>query len=490
MSEGAVRDRGRPAPQRRSPWHDAVPSAALIERYSKQGPRYTSYPAAPYWSGAYGAGAYRGALAGLGERAAAGQDVSLYVHVPFCEHRCTFCACNVVISRDHSAGARYIDLVTREMDLVLEAAGGARPRVVQMHWGGGTPTWLSAAELALLHDRIAERFDLLPGREQSVEVDPRVTSFEQLDALRDRGLNRVSMGVQDFTPEVQAAVHRVQSAEQTAALIGHARRIGIRGVNADLIYGLPHQTPVTFARTVDAVIGMGVDRVALYNFAHLPARLTHHKAILPEWLPSAAVRMELFRAALEKFAAAGYRTIGLDHFAKGTDELSVALDEGTIQRNFMGYTTRAGRDLVSFGVSAISRVGRDFVQNVKETGAYAAALGAGELPVERGMRLSDEDLVREALIQGVMCYGRVDLSRAVVGEGRPLLEADTELAGRLRALREDGLVELDGAEVRVTALGRSFLRNIAMVFDAYLKAPPPEQEVRGRMVQVQFSRTV
>jgi oxygen-independent coproporphyrinogen III oxidase len=465
---------------------EVPPDAGLITKYSRPGPRYTSYPTAPHWSSRYGPGEYRRALGEMGGRVGtdpSSRPVSVYIHVPFCERRCTFCACNVVISRAHERGIGYIDAVTREMDAVV-AAAGARPAVTQMHWGGGTPTWLSADELALLHDRVAERFAMLPGREQSVEIDPRVTGPEQLDALRQRGLNRVSMGVQDFDEKVQRAVNRVQSVEQTAAIIDHARSIGVEGVNIDLIYGLPHQSPAGFAASVRRVIELAPDRLALYNFAHLPDRLRHHAAIRPETLPDAATRIELFRTAAGLFGEAGYEMIGLDHFAASGDELTLARAEGTLQRNFMGYTTRAGHDLLGFGVSSIGRVGRDFAQNLKTTTNYNER--AGDLPVDRGLRLSDEDLRRERIIQSIMCYGRAEISEP--GEGGGLV-ADPEVSGRLGELRADGLIELDGSVLAVTQLGRFFLRNIAMVFDAYLGAAPGETS-GGSTVQVTYSRTV
>jgi oxygen-independent coproporphyrinogen III oxidase len=484
---------------------DPVPSPELIVKHGKPGPRYTSYPPAPYWLASYGAEEYARALAQMGQGrgsgrtegseqhsvargVARGDEVSLYVHVPFCARRCTFCACNVVISRAHETGRQYVETVLAEMELALDTAGGRRPRVCQMHWGGGTPTWLSAPDLDLLCRGIAERFELLPDREQSIEVDPRVTTAEQLAVLRSAGLNRLSMGVQDFDPRVQAAIHRDQSLEETLAVIRSARALGITAINMDLVYGLPFQTVESFTETVDRVIELGADRVALYNFAYLPERLVHHKGIKAEWLPQAATRVELFRAASARFAARGYALIGLDHFAKGTDELSHARDEGTLQRNFMGYTTRAGRDLLAFGVSSISRVGRDFAQNLKTTEEYAEAVEAGRLPIERGLRLSDEDLARERAIQSLMCYGSVDLSWIAVEFGIDLL-AKPGSRERLAALAQDGLVEWSEQRVRATALGRYFLRNIAMVFDAYLGIPVQE-EVRGKPVQVRFSNSV
>lgn len=481
-----------------------VPDAAMITRYNQAGPRYTSYPPAPYWSNEYSESDFRSALAGVGSRDDADeQSFSLYVHIPFCERRCTFCACNVVISRAHSRGMAYIDQLTAEMDLVRgamasgNASSNRQPRVMQMHWGGGTPTWLSASELDELCRRIADRFDLLSDREQSIEVDPRVTTIEQLGVLRRHGLTRISMGVQDLDLRVQRAVNRVQSREQTESLIRHARDIGVRGVNIDLIYGLPHQSLDGFGRTVEAAIEMNVDRVALYNFAWLPHAIKHHSALRPEMLPPAEVRIELFRQAAARFTAAGYVMIGLDHFAKRDDELTHALADGTLQRNFMGYTTRGGghgtvggSGLLSFGVSSISRIGRDFAQNFKSTGDYGDRLGAGVLPVHRGLSLSDDDLAREHIIQSIMCFGQVDFDLVQQRFGRDLMTP--RALEQLEGLADDGLVEVssDQRQLSVLPLGRYFLRNIAMTFDAYLGQPQGPREGSQQVVQVGFSRTV
>lgn len=467
-----------------------VPDAALVTKYSRPGPRYTSYPPVPYWPAGSAEEGYREALREEGPRlrdTTAGPGHSLYVHIPFCERRCTYCACNVVISRDHSRGKRYVRRVLREMDLLIDGMGGGKPRLRQIHWGGGTPTWLTADELAMLHDGTAARFDLAADREQSVEVDPRVTSREQLEALRARGLNRVSLGVQDLDRPVQEAIHRVQPLDVTARVIDDARDLGIEGVNVDLVYGLPHQSLEGFGKTIDTVIGLGVDRVALYNFAYLPDRLKHHRAILPEWLPAAERRIDLFRLAAQRFADAGYEMIGLDHFAKRTDELSVAMADGSLHRNFMGYTTRAGSDLFAVGVSSISRVGRYFGQNVKVTAEYEELVAAGRLPLERGMRLSDDDLARERVIQTLMCYGRIDFTAIEAEFGLQLL--DDAARRKLAEFEGDQLLRLSGDRLTVTPLGRFFLRNIAMVFDAYL-GRPPAADASAQPVKVRFSQTV
>jgi oxygen-independent coproporphyrinogen III oxidase len=468
-----------------------LPSEGLIEKYNRPGPRYTSYPPAPYWSDDYGPAEYERALGEMGERIARdpGPGASIYVHVPFCEHRCSFCACNVIISRAHERGDPYVSLLIREMDRIHQSIGVSRPRVRQIHWGGGTPTWLSAEELGRLQDAIAERFELTLDREQSIEIDPRVTTREQLAALRQRGLNRVSLGVQDIDAQVQQAIHRIQPLDVTEAAIRHARDLGITGINVDLIYGLPHQTLEKFRRTIDSVINLDVDRIALYNFAYFPDRLRHHKAIDAATLPSPETRIELFRQATAQFTQAGYELIGLDHFAKSSDELAIAARAGTMQRNFMGYTTRAGGDLISLGVSSISRVGRDFAQNVKTTGDYEAIVGRDQMPIERGLRLSDDDLFRESIIQRLMCYGDVDFAALAATHGVNLLDSP-DARRRLDELLGDALVTLDHHRLRITPLGRFFLRNIAMVFDAYLGKPASHQTPGSKPQALSFSRTV
>jgi oxygen-independent coproporphyrinogen III oxidase len=471
-----------------------LPSEDLINKYSKPGPRYTSYPPVPYWSRPYCEADYRHALQDLDSWSRCGQGdstVSVYVHVPFCEQRCVFCACNVVTSRAHSKGRAFVDRIAREVDLVLGAANHRRLRVLQLHLGGGTPTWLPAEDLAELHRVIGQRFDLLPDREQSVEVDPRVTTREQLEVLVAAGLNRISLGVQDLDPKVQDAIYRNQTFKQTDATIRDARALGVQGVNIDLVYGLPFQTLDTVSGTMDKVVELSPDRIALYNFAYLPEQIPRHAAIKPEWLPTPAQRLSLFRLATQRLFDAGYIMIGLDHFAKATDELALAAKDGSMQRNFMGYTTRAGCDLMAFGPSAISRVGRDFAQNVKGLEDYENRVDSGRLPIERGMRLSDDDLLREHVIQTIMCYGRVDFDKVRSRFSADLLESDA-VRKALEAVENDGLISWNGTgrTMKVTPEGRFFLRNIAMIFDAYLGKPTGHVVIKGAPVQLKFSKTV
>ncbi len=443
----------------------------LLERLSRPGPRYTSYPTAVVFEESFGPAQHREALQRFG---ASGRPLSLYVHLPFCRSLCHYCACNVVISRDPTIAGRYLDDVEREADLVASAVD--RPaRVLQLHLGGGTPTFLTPDELQRLHRLLAERFDLSAPREQAVEVDPRATSREQLEVLAELGWNRASFGVQDFDPQVQWAINRVQSVEQTEALVEAARELGYGGINVDLIYGLPFQQAETFARTLDEVLRIRPDRIALYSYAHLPrlrpAQGRFERKSYP--LPGAAEKYALFRQAVLAFLAAGYQHIGMDHFALPEDELAQAQGRGELHRNFQGYTVRAADDLIGLGVSAISDVAGAYAQSARELPEYRAALAQGELPTVRGWRLSADDLARREAITALMT-------------GSPLSDDFAEryaeeLAG-MDDLVQDGLVEQTDTGVAVTPLGRFFIRNVAMRFDRYLP--------RGGRPLPQFSRTV
>lgn len=447
---------------------------ALLERLSQPGPRYTSYPTANVFDERYGPADQRRALGLLG---ASGRPVSLYVHLPFCRSLCHYCACNVVISRDPTAADRYLDHLEREADLV-HAALGRTPRAVAVHLGGGTPTFLSPAQLERLHAILAARFDLSRAREQAVEVDPRVTTREQLAVLAECGWNRASFGVQDFDPDVQRAINRTQSVEQTAELVAAARELGYRGINVDLIYGLPFQREETFARTLEAVLAIAPDRLALYSYAHLPrlrpAQGRFDRRGYP--MPGPTEKYALFRRAVLTFLAAGYLHVGMDHFARPEDELGRALGRGELHRDFQGYTVRAAGDLVALGVSAIGDHAGAYAQNARELDAWRAAIERGELPTARGWWLSEEDLARREAIVALMTGAPLPADFAT--------RYARELAG-MDDLVDDGLVERTPEGIAVTPLGRFFLRNIAMRFDRYLPPPTPG----GRPLPT-FSRTV
>jgi oxygen-independent coproporphyrinogen-3 oxidase len=454
-------------------------SGELLERYGTTGPRYTSYPPVPRWRDDFDVRDHATALS-----AAQAPARSVYVHVPFCARRCLYCGCNVVITQNRERADRYLDWIESEIDLVTGHVDGARP-TVQVHWGGGTPTYLTPSQIERLWSAQVSRFPLAEGAEVGVEVDPRVTRREHLRTLAELGFNRLSLGVQDFAPEVQEAIGRVQSVELTREVIDQARDFGFGSVNVDLIYGLPRQTLEAFRRTLSSVRELGPERIALFNYAHLPHRFKHQRALPIADLPSGMDKLRLFTTAIEELTGTGYRFIGLDHFAREDDELATAHDDRTLYRNFMGYSTHAGTDLFAFGASAIASVGGRYVQNDPELATYGAALAEGRLPTRRGLELSGDDRMRRELITRLLCHDRV--VRADMEDGYPDLLSegfDVALAEdltRLAPLIEDGLVTDDGCQIVVTPRGRLFVRNVAMCFDAPLHS--------GRGPSVQYSKT-
>lgn len=438
----------------------------LLHRYNVPGPRYTSYPTAPAWREDFGPAEYEKIL---GESAGSSSlPLSLYVHLPFCERLCYFCACTVVITANHSVEGSYLSALEREIAWVSERAGKER-RVVQIHWGGGTPTYFSSKGLERLAGALRGAFSFAPDAEVGVEVDPRVTSTEQLETLRRLGFNRLSLGVQDFDTRVQKAINRIQPYEETRQLVEAARGLGFDGINMDLIYGLPHQTPESFSITADAVLAIGPDRLAVYSYANVPWLKKHQKLLEPA-LPDDGTKFEIFRAALERFTAAGFEYIGMDHFARPDDELARARRDRTLHRNFQGYTTKAGTDLIGFGMSAIGSIGAAYVQNRRELPAYRSAVESGGPAVFRGFRLSPDDRLRRTVIGNLLCHGVVVKREIEEAYGIAFDEYFAEALERLSPCEEDGLVERTRDEVRATSLGRVFLRNLAMPFDAHLEA--------------------
>jgi oxygen-independent coproporphyrinogen-3 oxidase len=459
----------------------AAITVELLRAYDKPGPRYTSYPTAVEFHERFDEGSYREHLAIAA--AEPRKPLSLYLHLPFCEERCTFCGCMVIITRKREVAARYLGYLHREIEMLASRLGGRR-RLAQYHWGGGTPTYLSPAQMEELHEVVLRHFDLEPGAEAAIEVDPRVTSVEQVDLLRRLGFNRLSMGVQDFTPEVQAAVNRVQSEEQTRALFERARARGFASINVDLIYGLPRQTLASFRRSVESVIAMRPDRVAVYSFAHVPWIRGNQKGIHEDELPAPELKLGLFVAAREQFLAAGYEAIGMDHFSLPQDELAVAARARTLHRNFMGYTVKSASDSLGVGVSAIGDVAGAFAQNVKKLTSYYEALDGGRFPVERGYRLDPDDRLRRHVILQLMCNFHLDFADVSRRFG---LEAHRYFARELEEVRRgpmaDGFVEMDGASLTLTPTGRLFARNVCMIFDRHLR----EKAGGGSPI---FSRTV
>ncbi|NCT99286.1 MAG: oxygen-independent coproporphyrinogen III oxidase [Comamonadaceae bacterium] len=440
----------------------------LLRRFDVPGPRYTSYPTADRFVEAFTEQDYRLAL---GQRRAGSMalPLSLYVHIPFCESVCYYCACNKVITKHHSRGAEYLRHLSRELDLQIEHLGAGQS-VSQLHLGGGTPTFLSDAELEDLMAMLRRHFALAPGGEYSIEVDPRTVSAERLRALHRLGFNRLSFGVQDFDPAVQKAVHRVQPAEQVFALVDAARQIGFESVNVDLIYGLPLQTPESFRRTLAQLQALRPDRVALYAYAHLPARFKPQRRIVAAELPGAADKLAMLSASLDILRAAGYVYVGMDHFALPDDALAVAKRQGRLHRNFQGYSTQPDCDLIALGVSAIGRVGATYSQNAKTLDEYVDLLDQGRLPIVRGLALTRDDVLRRAVIMSLMCQGELQFEAIDLGH---LIDSRRYFANELRALEpfvDEGLVTLDEQGVQVTETGWYLVRAIAMVFDRHLQA--------------------
>lgn len=447
----------------------------LLRRYDQLGPRYTSYPTAPQFSTDFGEADLRDIVA-----ASNGDPIprrlSLYVHVPFCNSPCFYCGCNRVITRDPARGEAYLARLYREIALTAPLFDRDR-EVVQLHFGGGTPNFLSPAQL---HETIETlraqfRFQEAHEREISIELDPRFIDANGIATLAQSGFNRASFGVQDFDPVVQQAVNRIQSIEQTHAVVDACRTHGFRSINLDLIYGLPRQTLAGFSRTLDAVVAMRPDRIAVYGYAHLPNMFRPQRQITASELPDAETRLALLQCAISRLGAAGYVHIGMDHFALPYDDLAVARAHGDLHRNFMGYTTHAQTDLVGLGVSAISHVGDSFSQNARDLGDWQAALDAGRLPLFRGMRMSADDRLRADLIQQVMCSGKISMIALERRHGIDFAAYFSDALDRLQPLVEDGLVHVGGSEITVTSRGRLLLRNIAMCFDRYLASPatPP-----------------
>jgi oxygen-independent coproporphyrinogen-3 oxidase len=439
-------------------------SEEFLARYNRPGPRYTSYPTAPVWNDSFGPAD----LEKVHEEAErAKSPVSLYMHIPFCESLCLFCACNVIIQKDKRVSPPYLDILKREVEHLSRSVSSDR-QVVQFHWGGGTPTYLTPPQIEELFGFTRQHFTFAPDAEIGIEVDPRVTSREHLLTLRKLGFNRLSMGIQDFHPLVQKTINRVQPFELTAGLIQSARELGFESVNVDLIYGLPYQTPETFAHTVDQILELTPDRVALFSYAHVPW-LKKQQNSFEGHLPEGMQKFGIFRTGLLKFLESGYLYIGMDHFAKPGDELAVSQQNRTLHRNFQGYTTKAGADLYGMGITAISGIQNAYAQNQRDIPSWEKAIAERGIATMRGYHLSGDDRLRRAVISRLLCHTIV-LKREISEEFG--IDFDSYFAGelaRLASFREDGLVVLNPGEIRTTWLGRIFIRNLAMIFDPYLE---------------------
>jgi oxygen-independent coproporphyrinogen-3 oxidase len=439
-------------------------SDAFLEKHNRPGPRYTSYPTAPVWKDDFGPDDLESYYA---TAEAQRTPVSLYMHIPFCESLCLFCACNVSIQKNKDVAVPYLDALKKEITHVGRFVSRNRP-VIQFHWGGGTPTYLTPAQMEDLFAHSREHFRFAPDAEIGIEVDPRVTNVAHLESLRRLGFNRLSLGIQDFTDVVQQTIHRVQPYELTRDLIAAARDLGFVSLNVDLIYGLPHQTAESFRDTIAKTLTLDPDRVAMFSYAHVPW-MKKQQGAFQMFLPPSMEKFRILRAGLEGFLDAGYLYIGMDHFAKPTDELAIAQQSRTLHRNFQGYTTKAGADLYGMGVSAISSVGRAYAQNIKEVPAYESTADGRGIATARGYRLSDDDVLRRAVIGRLLCHTVVPKSEV---EHEFAIAFDEYFALELAALTEaqsEGLVELSRDEIRVTPLGRLFIRTLAMPFDRYLR---------------------
>jgi oxygen-independent coproporphyrinogen-3 oxidase len=443
----------------------------LVQRYDVAAPRYTSYPTAPVWTDRFGEDDY---IAALERAAAVDAPLSLYVHIPFCRKMCSYCGCNVIVSKTGDKVPAYLDALDKEFELVASHLGSRR-RLARLHYGGGTPTTLDERQLVRLWRTITDRFTLDRDAEIALEIDPMVTSREQLALLRGMGFNRLSMGVQDFDHDVQQAVNRIQTVEDTRKILDYARNLGFESVNFDLIYGLPMQTPISWRQTIEEIVALRPDRISLFSFAYVPDVKPHQRRLPAAQIPHGASKLALFRLAHDALVDSGYRAIGMDHFALPEDELSRARDDGRLWRDFQGYTVTKAPETIALGVSAIGLVGGAYVQNTRLLPKYERMLAEGHLPVERGHVLSDDDRRRAAIITQLMCNQFVDLD----GDALDFVDELTRLA----PMEKDGLLVRDGAKITATPAGRVLIRNIASVFDAYL----PRDAGAARPV---FSRTV
>ena len=436
----------------------------FVNRYNRPGPRYTSYPTAPVWTDSFGPNEYETAIALADQKKS---PVSLYMHLPFCESLCLFCACNVIIRKDKSGTPSYLDILKKETAHIARGVSRDRP-VAQFHWGGGTPTYLSPEQIEDLFGFTRERFTFAPDAEIGIEVDPRVTTREHLETVRRMGFNRLSMGVQDFKEEVQKAVHRIQPYEQTRDLIQTARQLGFDSINVDLIYGLPYQTADSFAHTVEQIVGLSPDRIAMFSYAHVPW-LKKQQGSFVAHLPEGMQKFDIFRSGLLKFLEAGYLYIGMDHFSKENDELAVSQRNRTLHRNFQGYTTKAGADLYGMGITAISGIQETYAQNYRDIPSWEKSVAERGIATMRGYRLSPDDVIRREVISRLLCHTVIVKDEISKQFDINFDEYFAPELARLKTPEADGLVVIDDKEIRTAWLGRIFIRNLAMVFDPYLE---------------------
>jgi oxygen-independent coproporphyrinogen III oxidase len=450
----------------------------FVNRYNRPGPRYTSYPTAPVWVDTFGPTDFDAAIEEADRKAS---PVSLYMHLPFCESLCLFCACNVIIQKDKRVTPPYLATLKKEIDRIARGISRSRS-VTQFHWGGGTPTYLTPEQIEDLFSYTRERFTFSANGEIGIEIDPRVTTRPHLETLRRLGFNRLSMGVQDFKEDVQKAIHRIQTYEDTRDLIAFARELGFDSINLDLIYGLPYQTAESFAHTIDQIVSLSPDRIAMFSYAHVPW-LKKQQGSFVGHLPEGMQKFDIFRSGLLKFLEAGYLYIGMDHFSKENDELAISQRNRTLHRNFQGYTTKAGADLYGMGITAISAVQKTYAQNFREIPSWEKAVNECGIATMRGYRLSQDDVIRREVISRLLCHTVIikdEISRQFAIDFDEYFAPELE---RLKTPQEDGVVVRGDKEIRTTWLGRIFIRNLAMIFDPYLE----KQQLASRPL---FSKTL
>ncbi|MBU2491550.1 MAG: oxygen-independent coproporphyrinogen III oxidase [Bacteroidetes bacterium] len=439
----------------------------IIKKYDKPGPRYTSYPTAPHFHEGFKHEKYLDEIIRTNSNANA-PDLSLYFHIPFCDTLCYFCGCNMIISRNRDRISEYVNYVKNEIDMLRTYLNADR-KVSQIHWGGGTPTHLNPEEIDDLKSFINQNFDVTKDAEEGCEIDPRGLTREHLEALRKNGFNRISMGVQDFNEKVQKAVNRIQPEDMTRQVVSWVRELEFKSINLDLIYGLPFQTVDEFAKSVDTIIDISPDRIAVFNYAHVPWMKKHMSLIKTEDLPTPEEKLQILKMTIEKLTGAGYVFIGMDHFAKPTDEMAVALQEKKLYRNFQGYSTNAGTDLYGMGITSIGQIGNIFAQNYKKEKEYFNALEDGIFPVERGYQLTQDDIIRREVIMKIMCDFELDFNKFGALYNINFNEYFKFGLSNFSEMIDDGLVELTNDYIKITEMGRLLIRNIAMNFDGYIE---------------------
>jgi len=439
----------------------------LLKKYDRPGPRYTSYPTAPQFHQNFTAASYENELKRSNEEKA-GEPISLYFHLPFCDTLCYFCGCTMIITRSRERIAHYVDVLKKEIEMVSSRIDPSR-KVVQLHWGGGTPTYLNPDEIADLMGHIHNHFSFDEKAEISVEIDPRGLSDEHLPVMRESGFNRMSMGVQDFNEKVQKTINRLQPEALTRRILEQGRSLGYESINLDFIYGLPFQTPQTFEATLDTILDINPDRLAMFNYAHVPWLKKHQNVIPEDELPSADNKLAMLKMIIERLTESGYTFIGMDHFAKPDDPLSVAMNNHTLHRNFQGYTTYAGAEVFAMGMSSISQLYNSFAQNHKDIKTYEKDVQEGHLPVHAGYQLDDDDKLRRFVIMDLMCNNRLIKEEVNTRFGIDFDSYFSDALEKLKPFTEDNLLELKKDRIIVNKTGRLVIRNMAMAFDRYLE---------------------